>query len=70
MSNILKIYLFWQKLFFHVVTKGVHIWHNDCLWFVDLNIYLRSSIRLWSQRSNIFYICLTTLYANSTFIFP
>ena len=34
-ENVLEIYLFWQKLFFHVVTKGVHIWHNDCLWFVD-----------------------------------
>ena len=32
------------QLLLHILTKGVHIWHNVCLWCVDYNNSLRSPI--------------------------
>ena len=45
-------------------TDGVHICHNDCLWYVDYIECSRSMPRL-----NIFKICLLDCNANSSFIF-
>ena len=41
-------------------TKGVHIWHNDCLWGVDFNIGFLSPLCHWCQktRPNILTISL------------
>ena len=41
-------------------TKGVHIWHNDCLWCVDYNVGFLSPLGHWCQktRSNILTISI------------
>ena len=41
-------------------TKGVHIWHNDCLFGVDYNIGSLSPPCIWCQKtmSNILTISL------------
>ena len=49
---------------FNSTTKGVHIWHNDCLWGVDYNIGFLSPLCHWCQRtrSNIITHMFTNIY--------
>ena len=52
---------------FHFLTKGVHAWHNDCLWCVD--DIQRFQIMDMTSESYILKICLTAGNNNSSFIF-
>ena len=35
--NIKFVLQLLTQTYFNLLTEGVHIWHNECLWFVDYN---------------------------------
>ena len=51
-------------------TKGVHIWHNNCLWGVDYKIGYLSPLCHWCQKTrlNILTISLWLVTRTPSFL--
>ena len=56
------------SLIFHFLTKGGHIWHNNCLWCVDCNecsdrrysIEIKCQSQIYTKSACIVWIVMTT----------
>ena len=52
-----SVYGLLRELLLHFLTKGVHTYHNYCLWCVNYKVRYISPLWPWSQR--LIRICLT-----------